>query len=157
MNHFHLLLHCVVFLFSLYSTLLQHAIAKWFSFPHFLHCFPKAGHFDFSLSGIFPQNLHCSSFPFSLFAACLTLCTSSVTCPSIALLCSREISIALHTCRHLSKVRLSSLSSLSLQLELCVPHTIRSLISDSFSSPKLQVLASILRSVTYLSIGSPGL
>ena len=43
------------------------------------------------------------------------------------------------TCRHLSSVRSSSLSSLSLQLELCAPQTILSLIRESCSSPKLQV------------------
>lgn len=66
-----------------------------------------------------------------------------------------EIFIALQISRHLSNTRLSCMSNLSLQLELFMPKTTMSLISETFNSPEFQVLASILRSVTYLSNVSP--
>lgn len=125
--------------------MLLQVTAKWFSFPHFLQLFPKAGHFVFCLLCVLPQNVHDIFVRLFVFILCCKACTSSTVCPSIVLMCSREISIALHTCKHLSNVRSLSQSNLSLKPVLCVPHTILSLISESCNAPKLQVLANLLK------------
>ena len=71
------------------------------------------------------------------------------------LLRSFDSSEALHMSIHCFRLRLGSLSSLSLRVELDNPQTILSLSKESDSVPKSQVFSRSLNSVRYLSNVSP--
>ena len=71
---------CATSLVALTSWLLLHHFAKWFLFPHRVHCFLKAGHFlgPPSCGQCFPQLKH----DFSLLLPAVILSTSCLTVTS---------------------------------------------------------------------------
>ena len=123
-----------------------HLAAKWLLFPHLLHCWPYAGHFDLSGTCFLPQTLQsiCWVLPFAdfFFSSCFfrknfrfffpTALTSCKFC-----ICFNWLWVASAACaisRALFSVKSGTRSKCSLTLLSAIPNTMCGHISMNLSN-----------------------
>lgn len=153
--------HLSLGLYFLAPDLNMHWDCNWFDLMHNVHSCSYAGHLSLPHWYFLAPHSTCTACRvtmtlFSLLVAsnfCLSICI--VEWLWIVFILFLQSSDALHMSSHLLTVRSPSRKSLSFSDESEMPHTILSVISDSWRVAKLHVAARIFSAVVYRSKDSP--